>query len=462
MAASSVSARARAAGSISASTIFIPAPAARRATASPIPLAAPVMTATLSSSVSTLRPFGWPNRGPGADPAAGQPSPRSVGHRRRSVAAVRARSETPSSGRYREAVRLPDEVTTPATVVDVDRLEANLVAMARRTSHAGLGLRPHAKTHKCLPVAHRQLALGAVGLSVATVAEAEAFAGAGVDDVFIAYPVLATGTRAHRLADLAERVRLTVGVDSPAGAENLARAVGRAALTVLIEVDSGHHRSGVRPDRAAGVAVAARRAGLAVAGVFTFPGHCYRPGAVERAALDEDWALDRAAAGLEAAGMPAPVRSGGSTPTVARALSRAATEVRPGVYATNDAQQLALGTCTEADVALVVVASVVSVPAVDRVVLDAGSKVLGADRPDWVPGFGRVAGVPTAVIGQLSEHHAVVSWPAEGPDRPAVGDRLAVIPNHVCSAVNLVDELMVVSRGIEVDRWPVAARGANH
>jgi D-serine deaminase-like pyridoxal phosphate-dependent protein len=359
-------------------------------------------------------------------------------------------------------VRLPDEVTTPATVVDVDRLEANLAAMARRTADAGLALRPHAKTHKCPPIALRQLALGAAGVAVATVAEAEAMAGAGVDDIFIAYPVLATGTRTRRLAALAERVRLTVGVDSPAGAAQLARAVGGMPLTVLIEVDCGHHRTGVGAEQAAEVARAARRAGLSVAGVFTFPGHGYRPGAIEAAALDEDRALDRAAAGLEGAGLEARVRSGGSTPTVARTVSRAATEVRPGVYAMNDAQQLVLGTCTETDVALVVVASVVSVPAPDRVVLDAGSKVLGADRPDWVPGFGVVAGVPGAVVGQLSEHHAVVTWPPDGPPRPAVGDRLAVIPNHVCSAVNLVDELVVVSRGIEVDRWPVAARGANH
>ena len=154
--------------------------------------------------------------------------------------------------------------------------------MASVADRAGAALRPHAKTHKCRPIARRQLDAGAVGLSVATVGEAEYFADDGAEDIFIAYPVWTDPLKGRRLAALAERVRLRIGVDSPAGAAALGRHVnGRrdAALEVLVEVDSGHHRSGVPPSAVPTVASACERAGLAVAGVFTFPGHAYAPGA---------------------------------------------------------------------------------------------------------------------------------------------------------------------------------------
>ena len=128
----------------------------------------------------------------------------------------------------------------------------------------------------------------------------------------------------------------------------------------------------------------------------------------------------------------------------------------PGTYA----MQVALGSCTIEDVALSAVATVVSVPAPDRFVLDAGSKTLGADVNGWARGYGLVPGYPGAVITQLSEHHAVVSLPLDTRS-PRLGDRVAVIPNHVCNAVNLADELFVVRDGHLVDRWPVAARGKN-
>ena len=138
------------------------------------------------------------------------------------------------------------------------------------------------------------------------------------------------------------------------------------------------------------MARAARRAGLTVAGVFTFPGHGYGPGAASGAARDETTALAVAAAGLGNADFDEVLRSGGSTPTAALSAPGALDELRPGVYAFNDAQQLRLGTVGPERVALVVVATVVSAPAHDRVVLDAGSKALGADRPPWLPGFGHL------------------------------------------------------------------------
>jgi D-serine deaminase-like pyridoxal phosphate-dependent protein len=353
---------------------------------------------------------------------------------------------------------------TPAVLVDEARLDQNLRAMAGRAADSGLALRPHAKTHKSVEIARRQLGHGAAGISVATLGEAETFADAGLTQIFVAYPLWIDRERAPRLRALAGRIRLMAGVDSLASVRQLAEAVrGHAELRVLVEVDCGLRRSGVAPDGAGRIATAAARAGLAVDGVFTFPGHSYAPGMPARAAADEAAALAAAAASLEAAGMPCPVRSGGSTPSAAQAAGPASggpvTELRPGVYAFNDAQQVVLGSCTLDEVALSVLATVVSTPAPDRFVLDSGAKVLGYDRPAWAPGHGLLPAFGEATVTGVWEHHAVVVTGA-GP-RPAVGDRVVVIPNHVCTTVNLVDELHVVRDGQVAERWPVDARGRN-
>jgi D-serine deaminase-like pyridoxal phosphate-dependent protein len=345
---------------------------------------------------------------------------------------------------------------TPYLAVDVDALDRNLAAMAAAARAAGTRLRPHVKTHKCVEIARRQVALSGAGITVATVAEAEVFAAAGFDDLFLAYPIIATGRRADRLGALAARVALRCGVDSAAAAALLARAV--PGLPVLVEIDSGHHRTGVAPAQAGEVAAAARAAGLEVVGVFTFPGHGYGPDQREQAALDEATALADAATAVARAGISMTVRSGGSTPTAGLSDSDVLTELRPGVYVFQDAQQAELGSARMADIALTAVATVVSrAPA--RAVLDAGSKVLGADRPAWTTGFGRLPDRPDARVVALSEHHATVEFP-QG-EVPAVGETVRVAPNHVCTAVNLADELVVVADGVEVDRWAVAARGAN-
>ncbi|WP_447645932.1 alanine racemase [Nocardioides zeae] len=212
------------------------------------------------------------------------------------------------------------------------------------------------------------------------------------------------------------------------------------------------------PAQAGAVALAAADLGVAVEGVFTFPGHAYAPGAATAVAAQEAAALAEAAAVVVAAGIPCPVRSGGSTPTLTAALERvgpspAADELRPGVYVFGDAQQWELGHHAPEDVALVAVATVVS-HAGGRAVLDAGSKTLGADRAAYASGFGRLLDHPGARIVQLSEHHAVVDL--LGAALPPVGERVRVVPNHVCAAVNLADELVV-----DGERVPVAARGRN-
>lgn len=362
------------------------------------------------------------------------------------------------------------DLPTPCVIVDRDVLDRNLRTMAATAARLGIALRPHAKTHKCVEIARRQIDLGATGLTVATVSEAEIFAEAGFGDLFIAYPIWPSPRVAARLRSLAERVPLRVGVDSEESAEALARAV--PGLHVLVEVDSGHHRSGVAPGAAGALAASAEKAGLTVRGVFTFPGHAYGPERQLPAAREESAALARAAAIMTAtgitgaaglteveAGLGAGVRSGGSTPTAALTSADVLTEMRPGVYVFGDAQQLELGTCGWDEVALTVLSTVVSRSG-NRFILDAGSKVLGADRQEWATGFGRVVEHPDARIVALSEHHATVALP-DGVPLPRLGDVLRVVPNHVCTTVNLADELVVTAADAEVDRWRVAARNAN-
>ncbi|HEY3575839.1 MAG TPA: D-TA family PLP-dependent enzyme [Arthrobacter sp.] len=362
---------------------------------------------------------------------------------------------------------IPQEIDTPEIMIDVDILDRNIGRMASAVRARGLDLRPHAKTHKIPEIAARQIAAGASGLTVATIGEAEVFAAAGVDNLFIAYPVWISLQKAERLRHLSQTAQITVGVDSVEGATRLGSGLGSAAgrISVLVEVDSGHHRSGVHPESVAPVAEAAARAGLKVAGVFTFPGHSYAPGMPVEAARQEQQALGRASEVLTAAGFEVTCRSGGSTPTAMLTGNSAATEVRPGVYVFGDAQQLELERCAIDDIALTVAATVVSHHATPadgpaRFIIDAGSKVLGSDRPAWASGFGRLIDHPDARITALSEHHATVEW-AEPGTMPAIGHRLRVIPNHVCLAINLADDVAVVRGGQLVDRWAVAARGRN-
>ena len=346
---------------------------------------------------------------------------------------------------------------TPYLRVDLTRLRHNIRRIAAQADARGLTLRPHAKTHKCVEVARLQMDAGAVGLTVATIGEAETFVNAGIDDVFIAFPLWLDDLSAPRLGDLLAAATITIGIDSVEGAANAGRLLGAHGARARVEVDSGHHRSGVAPDEAGALADAAKRAGLDVRGVFTFPGHSYDPDATVSAAQDEAEALATAAASLLAVGVEPQVVSGGSTPSLGATDQGVLNEVRPGVYVFGDAQQWELGTCSPDDLALTCRSSVVS-HAGGRLVLDSGSKVLGADRAPYATGSGRLLDHPEARVVQLSEHHAVVDL--AGVPLPPLGARVDVVPNHVCAAVNLADTLWADGGGPLLP-WPVAARGRN-
>ncbi|GAA4477224.1 D-TA family PLP-dependent enzyme [Enteractinococcus fodinae] len=354
---------------------------------------------------------------------------------------------------------------TPAIVVDETILNANISAMAEFAATHNLQLRPHAKTHKMGPVAHKQLAAGSSGLSVATLGEAQYFFNAGITDLFIAYPVWATRNDAQLLTRLADDGTLAVATDSVAAVHQLADVTDEhPGVEIMIELNSGHHRSGVFPDQVVPIAQAIAQRNMTLRGVFTFPGHSYAPGAHSTAALDEARVLREAKHILENAGYPTEVLSGGSSPSATATVTDGATEIRPGVYVFGDAQQLELGRIGWDDIALSVVTTVVSsqpahrdAPA--RIIVDAGSKILATDKAPWATGHGRVLGHPDARIIALSEHHGTILWDS---DRlPAVGTRLRVIPNHVCVAVNLVDEVFLVDHDGAVSTWSVGARGKN-
>jgi D-serine deaminase-like pyridoxal phosphate-dependent protein len=355
------------------------------------------------------------------------------------------------------------DLDTPCVVVDLDVVERNVERMAARARAAGVRLRPHAKTHKVPELGRLQLAAGASGLSLAKTGEAEVFADAGFDDLFLAYPIVGAG-KGRRLLALADRIRLAVGVDSVEGASSLGDVFHDAGrrLDVLLKVDCGYHRVGVPPETAA---AAARRIaelpGITLRGVFTHGGHAYLATAtadVEAIARSEGEILAAAADSLRREGLSVGEVSVGSTPTARVAMAvPGVTECRPGNYVYHDASQVSLGTCAVEDCAMTVVATVVSVPAAERAVLDCGSKTLSTDPLRPRPGgHGWILGRRSR-LDSLSEEHGVVR--VEPGEEFQVGERVRVLPNHACVVSNLHDRIVLV-RGDRVEgEWAVAARG---
>jgi D-serine deaminase-like pyridoxal phosphate-dependent protein len=360
-------------------------------------------------------------------------------------------------------MRTVEDLPTPAILVDLDVLERNIARQAERARAAGVRLRPHAKTHKCPEIARLQLAAGAAGISLAKTSEAEVFAAEGFDDIFIAYPVVGAG-KAERLLALSDRLRLAVGTDSVEGARALGRVFHAAgkSLDVLLKIDVGYHRIGVLPENASKIARAlVDLPGISLRGVFTHAGQVYQaetPAAVAAIGMHEGETLVSTAAALKGAGLSVAEISVGSTPSARHAMQvSGVTECRPGNYVFHDASQVALGTCAPEDCAMTVLATVVSVPASDRAVLDAGSKTLSSDvlrpRPD---GHGLLLGTRSR-LRSLSEEHGVLR--VEDGDSFRVGERVRILPNHACVVSNLHDRLYGVRAGRVETEFRISARG---
>ncbi len=350
---------------------------------------------------------------------------------------------------------------TPALIVDLERLDANIARWAAFAQAAGVQLRPHAKTHKCIEIANMQMAAGAVGLALAKIGEAEVMARAGISDLFLAYEVIG-GPKLPRLISLARQVRIRVGVDSVDGGHDLSHAAAAARITldVLLEVDTWLGRCGVAPGEPL-LALAqqvARLRGLRVAGLFTYRGYCPD---LEAAGREEGEIMVREAEHLRRAGIPVEEVSVGSTPTGRSAGKvRGVTEIRPGTYVFNDAMQVHWGVATPEDCALTVLTRVISRPSRDVAILDAGSKVLTAEKGPFSSrgeSHGVLRGFSDCQIDRLWEEHARVEL-TEDAQRLQVGDLVEVIPTHVCPTVNLAERLVRIRQGRVEGTWEVAAR----
>lgn len=358
----------------------------------------------------------------------------------------------------------PADLETPALLVDLDRMERNLDRAAAYARQHGLRLRPHTKTHKSPVLAREQLARGAAGLTCATVFEAEVMADV-CDDILIMYPPVGP-RRAARVAELARRARVTVALDSETAARDASRAATAAgsSVRVLIEIDAGMHRVGVQSlgDAVALARTTAALPGLELAGIAFYPGHVRAHVAEHAPQLAELSSFARSArSAFEEAGLPVPVLSAGSTPTIWEThLIPGVTEMRPGTYIFNDRTTAEIGACTMDDCALTVLATVVSTAVPDQAVIDAGTKALGREPVRGVPGegFGCLLERPDVVVKGMSEEHGLLDLSRTGW-RPRVGDRVRVVPNHVCIAVHLADTVYGVRGGVAETSWPVAARG---
>jgi D-serine deaminase-like pyridoxal phosphate-dependent protein len=348
---------------------------------------------------------------------------------------------------------------TPRLILDEARLDANIERMAARVRALGGVLRPHVKTHKSGEIARRQLAAGAIGVTVATLREASVMLAAGVDDILIAYPPVGEA-RLAALAQLAQLCRLTVACSEHAHV--LALAEAGLTLDYYWEVDCGAGRLGSPPGARSADAIerALALAGPRYRGLMAFAGQAYGavgPDARRAVAEEEQRALSGTADELERRGIHVGTLSVGATPLAAFEHPWA-TEYRFGNYAFCDATQIALGSASLEDCALAVEATVIGVPAEDRVILDAGSKALAAERMSGATaGFGIVRDYPELQVAQLYEEHAICRAPAGGA-LPALGDRVEVVPNHACTCANLHAAYEVRGRD-GWDRWRVEARG---
>jgi D-serine deaminase-like pyridoxal phosphate-dependent protein len=371
-----------------------------------------------------------------------------------------------------------EAVETPAVVVDRPRLLANIEAMQGTAAAHGVALRPHIKTHQCLEIARAQLDAGAVGVTCSKAEEAAVFAADGVGSITVAYPQI-MAAKLDRLLRAAEEhgAALRFIADSAEGVDALAAAGSRAGrrLPVFLKIDVGLHRCGVAETDPGLVRLAGSLAGgkgTSLAGILAHAGHAYGGGnlaGVRQVAREEAAAMARVKASIEAVGVAVPEVSVGSTPTaLASDAYEGVTEMRPGNYVFLDLTPVQLGLATLDQVALTVLATVVS--ANDTyLIVDAGSKVLSSDfRPHGGGGTSYGLAFPDGPrlrmeqglrVAKLSEEHG---WVEHGGRRLPIGSRVRIVPNHSCPVANLADAFVVAAPGESPAVWRVAARGKVH
>jgi D-serine deaminase-like pyridoxal phosphate-dependent protein len=328
------------------------------------------------------------------------------------------------------------DLDTPALYVDLDALENNIATMQEQCRAWGVELRPHVKTHKIPEIAQMQLDAGAIGITVAKLGEAEVLPG---DDVLVAYPLVKA--KLPRLRELAKKRRVKVAVDSIDIASDL------KGIETLVEIDVGVGRTGAQSP---GQAVEVAKACSNFQGIFYWPSWLDEVG-FKAACVRIDAVLDA----LSAEGFEAKIVSGGSTPGAAKTpLIPQTTEIRPGTYVFYDASSLEAKICVESDCALRVLTTIVSTSVPGQCVIDAGSKTLSSDQTVGSGTYGHFIGHPWTVR-KLNEEHGYV----EIPGHAHVGEKVWLVPSHVCPTVNLHDEVWYGRDGRVEGSWRVAARG---
>jgi len=346
------------------------------------------------------------------------------------------------------------ELSTPRPIIDEDKLAANISRVQSYMDEHGLNFRPHIKTHKIPALAAAQVAAGAKGINCQKVTEAEVFAEAGFEDILITFNIIGA-PKLERLAALNDRISgLKVVADSEVTVDGLSvHFSGRKPLTVLVECDTGGARCGVQtPEQAVSLA---RRIlagdGLTFGGILTYP----KPQSADAVEAFIQATLKQ----LAAEGIACPIVSNGGTPSLFQAhLVKSATEHRAGTYIYNDRQMIRMGHCTQDDCAMHVLSTVVSRPNADRAIIDAGSKALTSDLQGFAD-FGLVVGYPEAKIASLSEEHGVIDLSTCIGQRPQIGEKLFIIPNHTCVVSNLFDTMVFHRNGVVTRVEDVAARG---
>lgn len=367
----------------------------------------------------------------------------------------------------REAAVDIEAIDTPALVVDLDKMERNIKRMALKAKEAGVRLRPHVKTHKSPWIALKQLEHGAAGITVAKIGEAEVMRKHGVTDILIAYPIVGE-QKLRRLEKLAADTEVTVALDSVEAARGISevgRRLGRT-LSLYIDVDTGLARCGRQPGEET-LQLAREIAKLPyvrITGLMTHAGHSYKADSTEEqlriSRMEGELLVSTKRLILEKLGIDIPEISVGSTPTAFYCKEvDGITEIRPGTYVFGDATMVSLGLVEVDECALTIHTTVVSRPSEDRAIIDAGSKTLSSDKGAYTEGHGWIVSAPHVRIDRLSEEHGVMLTPHDFP--VVIGERLEVIPSHVCPAVNLADELIGIRNGKVEAVIPVEARGKN-
>ncbi|MDE2791345.1 MAG: alanine racemase [Paracoccaceae bacterium] len=342
----------------------------------------------------------------------------------------------------------PADLETPVPIVNLDVVENNLRRWQARCDQLGLKNRPHVKTHKMTALARFQLAVGASGITVQKLGEAEVMAGAGISDILVTFNIV-NRAKLERLAELSRTARVSVVADNAVVIEGIAWAASAAGrrIGVLVECDTGGGRNGVQsPDEAA--ALARQISGspyLDCAGLMTFPA----PGGRQPMAafLAEAKSLMDGADCVSVGGTPDMWSDDGLW---------VATEYRAGTYIFNDLSTITAGASTESDCAVDILSTVVSRPTADRAIVDAGSKALTSDQLGET-GFGRVRGGRSRLYALTEEHGLLDTRDFER--RLDVGDIVRIIPNHICPVINLFDKVAVSKGGIVLGLATVDARG---